>query len=974
MSGMRRRKTRIIEIDVCSHFHPRSRCAMIHSHVLFFLPVGASIILISDFDVEYSQTYNFDVKASNPDGLKVETQEYTVVVNDGTLCFVIVEIPSDGTEKKKQGDLKQDEAFLQLNATSSDGCDEDEFIFVSNSQMYRGFEDTNFVDVTTFDLSPEGNLSPVVVTVDTGEYQLKVVAVNESDPTDQLSISESLLTIVVVDDQNSAPYFDEEYSRNIRLPKEEDEFLFQLRALDPDDKSSGNNQLIFEELSESNSRTETTYFTVEADGKVIAFSNLFTNDIVDLTVQVTDSGIPPLSDNTTIQIKLTMDAAPILETLCGEVVFIMENVTRGTPVCNVVSKGEEDVSFSLTSGNEAFVIDENGAIKTNDTLDYEETQDYQVVVNAEGLDTKLNSTTQILVKITDINEHPPVLSENYFFILLEDSGDLSCESDFGFIIATDEDGSEENSFTSYSLEGDKRFVIDETEGVISKTECIDVDEPSENSSVILILRAENSKADPMLDDTAVVNITIKDINDKSPVLILEGPQDIVREEFIPEEELFVFSYSDNDTSASNRDSVYHFEPSEKDAQDYFEFDEKEGKISTTTTPPPPGTDIAILVTIMNTAEPMLSSSMTVFYSNREGSYFPEELLTQSVNVEENDVGTVETDIPGPVGSLSTTQYSVFYTDGTCAEDIKVEYKSDTFLKLSTTALDFEVPDNRVFNITIAFASDEDNCAAVKRKKRQANVFATTDSSLVTINLVNVNDEPPSFTDFPLGTGSRNFYQAIHVSRVVGETVYDLSQEGGKVEDLDGMPTTLTYAETGMNNLVNVLSDGSVVLEKFLSNDDADGVTHDVEVEVVDSEQGGSDAATLRLRVMADADIFMLWFKWLNDSQDQDLLQCVEECFPVDIHVFSERVVKSEGQNSALWLYAVNGQDNEDFMTRQEFVQTWDENKCSETCKTGGLFKESVGWTSIQIAVFTLAVLIFVGAVIFILILFYSYSM
>ena len=66
-------------------------------------------------------------------------QVYTIVVTDGSVCFVTLELPSDGTEKIKQGDLERNEVFLQLNATGSDGCDTDDFVFISNSQMYRAF-------------------------------------------------------------------------------------------------------------------------------------------------------------------------------------------------------------------------------------------------------------------------------------------------------------------------------------------------------------------------------------------------------------------------------------------------------------------------------------------------------------------------------------------------------------------------------------------------------------------------------------------------------------------------------------------------------------------------------------------------------------------------------------------------------------------------------------------------------------------
>ncbi|PIK41821.1 hypothetical protein BSL78_21334 [Apostichopus japonicus] len=426
--------------------------------------------------------------------------------------------------------------------------------------------------------------------------------------------------------------------------------------------------------------------------------------------------------------------------------------------------------------------------------------------------------------------------------------------------------------------------------------------------------------------------------------------------------LFEFDYEDDDVDTVNQDSSYSHDCSDPVCFDFLEFSTELGTIATNENAPANSVEILIIVTVTNREQPRLSESqiVTYIYSTEDGPvYFPEDIQNQSVTIAETaGFGN----IIAPVGGTTETIYSVREEDGACSAHFRAEQASETILSLiALTTLDYDGDSQTEFVLMIAVAQPDDSCLSTSRRLRRETRIRqdATSTTTVHITIANMDDEPSSFQEF---TVSRFFFRGIHISRAKDEKVYYLSVESGRVND----PTTdrnLVFG-AGDNDLVEVSQAGEVFLKKYLVLDDRNPANVDVPVTV--SDAAGMDDATLRLRVMSNEDIVIAEFDPEEDPHGENLLSKIQGCFPTGTKVLYEREDRSQSNSmSALWLYGVD-LDEEDFMDRETFDSHW-YGSCGEKEETGAR------WGVSQIAVFLLAVMIFIASLIMILYLLCSYQ-
>jgi hypothetical protein len=153
-------------------------------------------------------------------------------------------------------------------------------------------------------------------------------------------------------------------------------------------------------------------FTINATTGEITVNNSAaldyeTNPNFSLTVEVTDSGTPGLSDAATVTVNLNdVNEAPIVN---DQSFSIDENATNGMAVGTVAatdSDAGDGISYSIIAGNEetVFALDsETGEITVADSenLDYEKTSTYILTVQVEDSGSLAGKAT-ITIHVTDV--------------------------------------------------------------------------------------------------------------------------------------------------------------------------------------------------------------------------------------------------------------------------------------------------------------------------------------------------------------------------------------------------------------------------------------------------------------------------------------------------------------------------------------------------------------------------------------------
>ncbi len=187
------------------------------------------------------------------------------------------------------------------------------------------------------------------------------------------------------------------------------------------------------------------------------------------------------------------------------------------PFCSGDTLQEESnvTRYNLLTDNVPFVIDAvTGIVSVNGSLDYEEITNYTMTVEVHDLGVPSGtSTTSLTINIVDANDNPPVLdNEIYYDIVVENSTIGTMVIDY--ISATDADSGINKMFRfNLTGEGSEDFRIDPETAVISTALLLNREvRPEYNLTVIAY-----DLGTPTLNDTALVNIKLVDINDEPPI-------------------------------------------------------------------------------------------------------------------------------------------------------------------------------------------------------------------------------------------------------------------------------------------------------------------------------------------------------------------------------------------------------------------------------------------------------------------------
>ncbi|CAL4172489.1 unnamed protein product, partial [Meganyctiphanes norvegica] len=466
-------------------------------------PHSGAIILASNLDWETRKYYNFSVIATDA-GTPAHTTYCIVEIhvkdfNDNPPCFTRdlyeVSVPEDsdvGTLVLNLNVSDADEMIEPLNYFISDGDPKGHF-FVNGSVSLYGMQ--------TLDRELQDS------------YLLRIFA------SDGKFYANTTISISILDVNDNGPQcINNEYSKSVLENATIGTHIISIIAWDADIGDASRNHY---KLSGDG---ENDFVIDKLTGQVFIASQLDreTREEYELVVLVQDW------ENTELQCQAMLhifvddinDNAPKFTHDLYTAI-----IPEDAPVNSAIIKMHaRDVDFSINrhvryslkdSYYRHFNIDqENGVITLAKSLDRETKDSYNITVEAKDLGTpSLSSNVVVTMFITDVNDNAPEFSQTTYSTIIEENIDLDTE--ILTVLATSKDIGK-NAEISYSLELNtiEAFLkINPKSGVIFTGYEFDHEKMSQ---VIATVIATDGGVPP-LSSSALINITLKDINDNSPV-------------------------------------------------------------------------------------------------------------------------------------------------------------------------------------------------------------------------------------------------------------------------------------------------------------------------------------------------------------------------------------------------------------------------------------------------------------------------
>ncbi|XP_043982196.1 protocadherin alpha-7-like isoform X18 [Gambusia affinis] len=307
--------------------------------------------------------------------------------------------------------------------------------------------------------------------------------------------------------------------------------VVQVKATDLDEGPNG--EVIYS-FSNSVSKNILNLFNINSLTGEITVKGLIDfeeKEEYDIEVRASDKGLPPLTAEKTVVIKMIdiNDNAPEIEVTSFSS-SIPEDSRPGTTVAlisvtdldsalngNVICTISEDIVFALS----ATLQDNMFSVVTKSNLDREKTSRYDLTITAkdEG-NPSLSSEKTISVVVSDVNDNSPEFSQNpYYFYTTEGNKPGSLV----FSVKAFDKDENENARISYhvSVEGSKDSTLISFLSINSETgEMVAL--KSFDFEILKTFQFQVVATDsgtPSLSSNVTVNVFILDQNDNAPVIL-----------------------------------------------------------------------------------------------------------------------------------------------------------------------------------------------------------------------------------------------------------------------------------------------------------------------------------------------------------------------------------------------------------------------------------------------------------------------
>ncbi|XP_072533494.1 cadherin-23 [Salminus brasiliensis] len=330
--------------------------------------------------------------------------------------------------------------------------------------------------------------------------------------------------IDLINENDNRPVFSQTLY-NISLPESTSTgtSLLQIRATDNDFGTFGVVRYFFSD--------EPDQFSLDADTGWVTLKDRLDYELMrryTLTVLARDGGGEETTGRLRVNVIDVNDNPPVFQkdAYMGS---LMENEQAAQQVARVRATDEDSppnniLTYSIIYASQfqsyfsITMVEGYAVIMVNRPLDYELVPGgmiYLTLMARDGGNPALNSTVPITVELFDENDNPPEFSQPSYIVRIPEN--MVAGATVLFVTAIDQDASREFGQASliYSLQGPSEFRLNTRSGEVTTTALLDREMKSE---YILIVRAVDGGVGPLQKTgIATVNITILDINDNAPI-------------------------------------------------------------------------------------------------------------------------------------------------------------------------------------------------------------------------------------------------------------------------------------------------------------------------------------------------------------------------------------------------------------------------------------------------------------------------
>jgi len=267
------------------------------------------------------------------------------------------------------------------------------------------------------------------------------------------------------------------------------------------------------------------HFEINSDTGMIYLNENLDREVQDVfmfTVVATDGGIFPLTGvvNVSIIVLDINDNHPIFNA-SNYTAVLLEDTLVGTEFLAVGTTDIDidenaEVTYSIVDDfNGTFTIDnETGIISLTESLDYEDTQYYELNVTAvDRGNVPLLTSIMVYITVVDLNDNPPVLNASTYYTSIPENAVLG--TSMFKIPATDEDSTSNGQLRYYITSGNSEynFELDENTGVLIVDNYLDREI---TDSYSITFTVEDLGTVPF-SALATLEIEVQDVNDNPPM-------------------------------------------------------------------------------------------------------------------------------------------------------------------------------------------------------------------------------------------------------------------------------------------------------------------------------------------------------------------------------------------------------------------------------------------------------------------------
>ncbi|XP_068122905.1 protocadherin Fat 3 isoform X5 [Hyperolius riggenbachi] len=376
--------------------------------------------------------------------------------------------------------------------------------------------------------------------------------------------------VIVVDENDNAPQFKAtEYRASVKADVEKGHLVTQVQAFDTDD--GANSRITYSLYSEASVSVADLLEIDPDNGWMVTKGNFnqLKNTVLSFFVKAVDGGIPMKHSLIPVYIHVVPSETVLPTFTQPQYTFsVPEDTVIGTTIDSFQITPIQDALFFTVNGefpennkNNIFTIDKDtGMLKLDKKVDHEITPmfHFKVAANVPLDKVDIIITVDVEIKILDLNDNKPFFDSTHYEAVIMEG--MPVGTNIIQVKAVDADWGA-NGQVTYSLSSEREedklletFTIDSNNGWISTLKELDHEkDPSYTFNVVASDLGETLS----LSSSAVVSVTITDVNDNGPVFDQEVYKGSVKESDAPGEVVAILSTWDDDTSDINRQVSYH---------------------------------------------------------------------------------------------------------------------------------------------------------------------------------------------------------------------------------------------------------------------------------------------------------------------------------------------------------------------------------------------------------------------------------